>query len=99
MWIDSFIFSQLREAARGFRDTQPGASTLVSLGFQRRLLRVDICRGWSDLLCLSIQQGGFDTNTTLQNKDLPAIIRYSSIPESFDRITWIPGQVRKMQKI
>ena len=28
------FFSQLREAVRGFRETQPGASTLVSLGFE-----------------------------------------------------------------
>ena len=37
-YADSFIhFSQLREVARGFRDTQPGASILVSLGFQEGL--------------------------------------------------------------
>ena len=54
--MDGFIrFSQLREAARGFRETQPGASTLVSLGFRRRPVRVDNCRGWSDLLRLSVQ--------------------------------------------
>ena len=71
--------------------------TLVSLGFQRRLVRVDSCRGWSDLLHLSVRQGGFDAHTTLRNKDLPVGIRYSSILESSDRITWIPGRVRKRQ--
>ena len=65
MRIDSFIFLQLREAARCFRETQPGASTLISLGFRRRLVCVDSCRGWSDLLRLSVLQGGFDTHTTL----------------------------------
>ena len=34
----------------------------------------------------------------MQNKDLPARIRYSSILESSDRITWIPGRVRKRRK-
>ena len=95
MHIDSFFFSQLKEPARGFHETQPGASTLVSLGFRRRIVRVDSCRGWSDLLRLSVRQGGFDAHTTLWNKDLPTRIRYSSIPESFDRITWIPSRVRK----
>ena len=33
MRIDSFVFLQLREAARGFRETQPDVSTLISLGF------------------------------------------------------------------
>ena len=94
MRIDSFIFHN-REVARGFRETQPDASILVSLGFQRRLVCVDNCRGWSDLLCLLVRQGGFDAHTTLQNKDLPARIRYSSIPESSDQITWIPGRVSK----
>ena len=95
-YADRFIhFLQLREAGRGFRETQPGARTLVSLGFRRRLARVDNCRGWSDLLRLSIRQGGFDAHTTPRNKDLPARIRYSSIPESSDRITWILGRVRK----
>ena len=46
-------------------------------------------------LRLSIQQGGFDAHTRLKNKDLLARIRYSSIPESSNRITWIPGRVRK----
>ena len=85
----------MREAARGFHETQLDASTLVYLGFQRRLVRVDSCRGWSDLLCLSVRQGGFEAHMMLRNKDLTARIRYSSIPESSDRITWIPGQVRK----
>ena len=85
----------MREAARGFRETQPSASTLVSLSFQRRLIRVDSCRGWSDLLRISVRQGGFDAHMTLRNEDLPARISYSSIPESSDRITWIPGRVRK----
>ena len=94
--MDQFIhFSQLREVARGFHETQPGARTLVSLSFQRRLVRVDICKRWSDLLRLSVRQGGFDAQTTLWNKDLPGRIRYSSIPESSDRITWIPSRVRK----
>ena len=54
--MDQFIrFSRLREAAKGFRETQPGASTLVSLGFLKRFVHVDRCRGWSDLLHLSIQ--------------------------------------------
>ena len=97
MWIKFICFSQLREAARGFRGTQPGASTLISLGFQRRLIRVDSCRGWSGLLHLSVRQGGFDAHTTLWNKDLPVIIRYSSIPKSSYRITWILGRVRKRQ--
>ena len=40
--MDGFIhFSQLREAGRGFRETQPDASTLVSLSFRRRLVRVE----------------------------------------------------------
>ena len=34
------------------------------------------------------------THTTLRNKDLPMRIRYYSIPESSDWITWIPGRVR-----
>ena len=88
-------FSQLREATRGFHETQPGASTLVSLGFRRRLVLMDSCRGWSDLLCLSVRQGGFDAHTTLWHKDLPVRIRYYSIIESSDRITWIPSRVRK----
>ena len=46
-------------------------------------------------MLLSVRQGGFDAHTTLWNKDLPARIRYSSIPESYDRITWIPSQVKK----
>ena len=79
----------------GFRETQPGASTLISLGFRRRLVRVDSCRGWSDLLRLSVRQRGFDAHTTLWKKDLPVRIRYSSILESSYRITWIPGRVRK----
>ena len=33
----------------------------------------------------------FDTHTTLRNKDLSEIKKYSSIPESSDRMTWIPG--------
>ena len=53
------------------------------------------CKGWSDLLCLSVRQRGFDIHTTLRNKDLPARIRYSSISELFNQITWIPGRVRK----
>ena len=56
---------------------------------------MDSGRGWSDLLHLSVQQGGFDAHMTLRNKDLPARIRYSSIPESSDQVTWIPGMVRK----
>ena len=51
--------------------------------------------GGAILLCLSVRQGGFDAHTRLQNKDLLARIRYSSILESSDRITWIPGWVRK----
>ena len=93
--IQFIYFSQLREATRGFRETQLGASTLVSLGFRRRLVRVDSCRGWSNLLCLLVRQGGFDAHMTLRNKDLPMRIRYSSIPESSNRITWILGWVRK----
>ena len=53
MQNDSFIFHN-REAARGFCETQPSADTLVSLGFQRRLVCVDSCRGWNDLLRLSV---------------------------------------------
>ena len=56
---------------------------------------MDNCGGWRDLLCLLVRQGGFDAHMTLHNKDLPARIRYSSILESFDRITWIPSRVRK----
>ena len=51
--------------------------------------------GGAILLRLSVRQGGFNIHTRLQNKDLLARIRYSSIPESSDRITWIPGRVRK----
>ena len=98
-YVDQFIcFSQLREAARGFHETQLGASTLISLDFRRRLVHVDSCRGWSDLLRLSVRQGVFDAHTMLQNKDLPTRIRYYSIPESSDRITWILGRVRKRRK-
>ena len=59
---------------------------------------MDSYRGWSDLLRLSVRQGGFDAHTMMRNKDRPAIIRYSSIPESSNHITWIPGQVRKKAK-
>ena len=48
-------------------------------------------------LRLSVRQGGFDAHTRLWNKDLLARIRYSSIPESSYRITWIPGRVRKAE--
>ena len=93
--MDQFIhFSQLREATRGFRETQLGASTLVSLGFRKRLVRVDSCRGWSDLLRLSVRRVVFDAHTMLRNKDLPTRIRYSSIPKSSYQITWIPGRVK-----
>ena len=51
--------------------------------------------GGTILLRLSVRQGGFDAHTRLRNKDFPAQIKYSSIPKSSDRITWIPGQVRK----
>ena len=71
--------------ARSFCETQPDVSTLVSLGYRRRLVRVDSCRGWSNLLRLPVRQGGFDAHMTLQNKDLPARIRYSTIPKSSDR--------------
>ena len=81
--------------ARGFRETQPGASIIVSLGFRRRLVLVDCCRGWSDLLCLSVRQGGFDAHTTLRNKDLPVRIRYSSFLESSDQIT---GSLIRLEK-
>ena len=37
-------------------------------------------------ICFLSVRRGFDAHTTLQNKDLPAKIRYSSIPESFDQI-------------
>ena len=56
---------------------------------------MDNCRGWSDLLRFSVQQGGFIAHMTLWNKDLPARIRYSSILESSDHITWIPGRLEK----
>ena len=46
-------------------------------------------------LCHSVRQGGFDAHTRLQNKDLLVQIKYFSIPASSDRITWIPGRVRK----
>ena len=46
-------------------------------------------------LLLSVRQGGFNAHMRLRNKDLLALIRYSSILESSDGITWIPGQVRK----
>ena len=49
-------------------------------------------------LRLSVRQGGFDAHTRLWNKDLPVRIRYSSILESSNRITWIPGLVRKGRK-
>ena len=39
---------------------------------------MDSCRGWRNLLRLSVRQGGFDAHTTLRNKDLLAQIRYSS---------------------
>ena len=63
--------------------------------FPRRLVRVDSCRGWSDPAAPSVRQGGFDSHMRLWNKDLLERIRYSSIPESSDRIIWIPGRVRK----
>ena len=38
-----------------------------------------VVKGGAFLLHLSVRQGGFDKHTRLQNKDLPAQIRYSSI--------------------
>ena len=54
-----------------------------------------VVEGGAIPLLLSVRQGGFDAHTRLRNKDLLVRIRYSSIPESSDRITWILGQVRK----
>ena len=46
-------------------------------------------------LRLSVRQGEFDAHTRLWNKDHLVRIRYSSIPESSDRMTWIPDRVKK----
>ena len=54
-----------------------------------------IVEGGAIPLRLSVRQGEFDSHTRLRNKDLLALIWYSSILESSDRITWIPGSVRK----
>ena len=54
-----------------------------------------VVEGGAIPLHLLVRQGGFDTHTRLRDKDLPARISYSSIPKSFDRITWIPGWVEK----
>ena len=49
MQIHSFIhFSHLREATRGFRETNPVLAHSFLSQFPRRLIRVDSCRGWSD---------------------------------------------------
>ena len=41
------------------------------------------------------KEGLTHTHTTLRNKDLSERIRYSSIPESSNQITWILGRIRK----
>ena len=58
-----------------------------------------VVEGGAIELCLFVQQGGFDAHARLQNKDLPARIRYTSILESSDQITWILDWVKKKGEI
>ena len=91
-------FSRLREAARVFVRLNPVLAHSFLSRFPIRLIRVDSIRGWSNLAAPFSLTRGFDAHMRLRNKDLPTRIRYSSIPKSSDRITWIPSRVSKRAK-